>query len=89
MRRFLSNYFDLLLGLVLVLLFHMHGILHCSVHTLLSKAPPPIHAILHEEDCELFVRIRISVVDVAFLYTVTFLHPYAIKKLHLSELQRM
>ena len=23
------------------------------------KAPPPIHAILHEEDCELFVRIRI------------------------------
>jgi len=24
------------------------------------KAPPPIHAILHEEDCELFVRIRIK-----------------------------
>jgi len=25
------------------------------------KAPPPIHAILHEEDCELFVRIRIRI----------------------------
>ena len=25
-----------------------------------DKAPPPMHAILHEEDCELFVRIRIN-----------------------------
>ena len=38
------------------------------------KAPPPIHAILHEEDCELFVRIRVVRCLSVCLMSVTFVY---------------
>jgi len=41
-----------------------------SVAYVYRKAPPPIHAILHEEDCKLFVRIRIRIYICNSLFTV-------------------